>query len=161
MRLTSARHSPAVSYPLHSAHVLQMVWGLLVAGAAAVLVMWWGLGAGHGVQLWLRIGCSTALWLLCALTGWRFLAQMPQGTLQWDGNAWMWVQPAHVEALQGSAVVTADLQWLLVLRFAGAAGGTRRFVVQRDWAPYLWLDLRRAVYSLAYPTQDAVKNRPL
>lgn len=157
----SQRHSPAVSYPLHRARSLQVLWGLAVTCAAAVLVAWWFEGAGRGQDLWLRVGFSTVAWLLCAVAGWRALVQMPQGVLQWDGKRWIWIQPAQVEVLQGTPVVVADLQSLLVLHFACGPKGVRRFLLQRNWAPHLWLDLRRAVYSLAYPTHDAAKNQVL
>ena len=74
----SQRHSPAVSYPLHRARSLQVLWGLAVICAATALVAWWLEGAGGGLDLWLRVGFSTVAWLLCAVVGWRALVQMPQ-----------------------------------------------------------------------------------
>lgn len=154
------RHSPAVSYPLHRSRAMQGVWAIAMLGSAIVLVLWWWQGAGLGWSLGVRVGLSAALWLLCGAWAWQALNQCASGGLRWDGKCWYWVRRGQPLALPASPVVVCDVQWLLIIAFAGEKGKpVQRFVLQRDWAPHDWLDVRRAVYSLAHPASHAADSQ--
>ncbi len=157
----SLRHSPAVLYPLRPSRLLRILWAAVVASSALVLFLWSLLGAGFGHELWLRVGVSALLWLLCAVLGWQALQQLPQGALQWSGGGWLWEVNGQTRPLPGVPVVIFDLQWLLVLGFVGGHKRTQHFVLQRNWAPHAWMDLRRAVYSSVNPLQDISSSKPL
>ena len=150
------RHSRPVGYPLLRSR--QLGWwlqGMLVVSGCALLA--WGCwGAGHGAALWLRLGLAACLWLVCACCSRYVLRHQPEGTLHWSGTAWAWIgAETQVLPLQGEPLVVLDMQWLLVLTFVDAEQRAQRFVLQRDWAPQIWADLRRAVYSSAHSPQDA------
>ena len=156
------RHSPSVSYPLQCSGVLRIVWWLSVLGSACVLLLWWWLGAGYGVQqLWV-VSVSGLVWLVCSVLGWRALQSQRQGVLRYTGVVWEWVSAKGCLPLKAGPAVLFDVQSLLViaLEVDGVEDvSTRRFVLQREWAPDAWADLRRAVYSSNYPTHDAAENQ--
>lgn len=131
----------------------------MVAVSGCALLAWGYWGAGHGSALWLRLGLALGLWLVCAGCSGYALHRQPQGAVQWSGRAWTWMGlEGQTRPLQGVPLVVLDMQWLLVLTFVDAEQRTQRFVLQRDWAPQIWADLRRAVYSSAHSPQDAARQ---
>ena len=150
------RHSPAVHFPLRlSAQLRAGWWGMLLIGAA-VLLAWMYSGAGDAASYLWRWFMAVTVWILCAWCSHCALQRQPQGALHWSGATWSWINNVEqVHGLRGVPVVVLDMQWLLVLKFADARQQTQRFVLQRNWAPQAWGDMRRAVYSSAHLTQDA------
>lgn len=131
----------------------------MVAVSGSALLAWGCWGAGHGSALGLRLGLALGLWLVCLGCSRYALLRQPQGTLHWSGMAWTWMGlQGQTWPLQGVPLVVLDMQWLLVLTFVDAEQRTQRFVLQRDWAPPAWTDLRRAVYSSAHSPQDAARE---
>lgn len=157
----SQRHSPAVIYPLRHSEFLRILWAAVVICSALVLLFWSWQGAGFGHELWLRVGVSGLLWLLCAWLGWQVQQRFPQGALHWTGDCWQWEVNGQVRPLPGVPVVILDLQRLLVLSFVDEHKRTQHFVLQRNWAPHAWMDLRRAVYSSANPPPDISSSKAL
>lgn len=150
------RHSPPVQYPLLHSRFLHRLWCCGVLLSAGVLLAWVCMGAGYGQALWIRVGLASILWSLCASSAWYGLQRQPLGSLRWSSQAWTWEESNGLaQTLQGAPVVALDLQWLLVLSWKDGQGRRLRCVLQRDWAPQLWGDVRRAVYSSVHPTQDA------
>ena len=155
----SPSHSPAVSYPLQRSYVLWGVWWLWVLGCAVVLVLWWWQGAGRGLS-WLGVvSLSAPVWLGCSVWSWRALLAQPQGELRSFASGWEWVSGASSQSWPVAPVVILDTQSLLLIAFTAQGRHTQRFVLQRDWAPDAWADLRRAVYSSPYPTLDAIESK--
>jgi len=157
----SQRHSPAVIYPLRHSELLRILWAAVVTCSALVLLFWSWQGAGFGHELWLRVGVSALLWLLCAWLGWQVQQRFPQGALHWTGGCWQWEVNGQVRPLPGVPVVILDLQRLLVVGFVDEHKRTQHFVLQRNWAPHAWMDLRRAVYSSANPLPDISSSKAL
>lgn len=157
----SQRHSPAVIYPLRHSEFLRILWAAVVICSALVLLFWSWQGAGFGHELWLRVGVSGLLWLLCAWLGWQVQQRFPKGALHWTGDCWQWEVNGQVRPLPGVPVVILDLQRLLVLSFVDEHKRTQHFVLQRNWAPHAWMDLRRAVYSSANPPPDISSSKAL
>lgn len=152
------RHSPAVTYPLRRSRLVHGLWLLLMVSSAMVLLLWSWLGAGDGQAWWVRIGAAALVWLLCAGLGWTALQRQPLGALHWSGTAWAWQLNGQSQPLTGVPVVLWDVQWLLVLGFIDERQRMQRLVLQRNWAPHSWADLRRAVYSSAHPPQNAASS---
>lgn len=153
------RHSPAVRYPLQRSRLLRWLWAWLALCSGTVLLAWFFSGAGYGQARWLRFGGAVLLWLLCTAGGWYALQRSPMGRLHWSGRAWTLEGAGPPLALQGAPLVVLDMQWLLVLTFRDVQQQPQHLVLQRDWAPQAWADVRRAVYSSAHPPQDA-SSRP-
>ena len=149
------RHSPALQFPLQPSRFLHRLWWVWVFVSAGLLLAWGCLGAGFGLALGGRASLAAFLWVLCAGSAWYGLQRQPQGCLYWSGQAWTWEKQGFSQALDGAPVVVLDLQWLLVLHWRDHQGRALRFVLQRDWAPQAWGDMRRAVYSFVHPMQDA------
>lgn len=149
------RHSPAVHYPLRRLPELRWIWAA-VSLAIAVLVLLWAVhGAGVGIQQWLRIAVVAAISLLCGVYSWRSVCQQPQGMLHWDGRCWWLEAGERSMAFAGGAQVLLDLQSWLVVRWVDGQQRSYRMVVAKNSAPALWADLRRAVYSSAYPSPSS------
>lgn len=127
--------------------------------SAGVLLAWVWLGAGFGLALWIKAGVAVFLWLLCAVSAWCSLQRQPKGYLHWNGQAWTWQSQSFLRSLSGAPVVALDLQWLLLLHWRDDQGRSVRFVLQSDWGPQAWGDMRRAVYSSVHPVRDAT-NQP-
>lgn len=157
----SRLHSPAVLYPLRHSGLLRILWAVVVAGSALILLLWSWQGAGFGHELWLRVGVSVLLWLLCAVLGWQVQQRLPRGALHWSGGRWLWEANGQVRPLAGVPVVILDLQRLLVVSFVDRHKRTQHFVLQRNWAPHAWMDLRRAVYSSVNPPPDISSSKAL
>lgn len=154
------RHSPAVRYPLRHSEVLRWLWWVaVIAGAAAVLAWSWQ-GAGLGAERIARVAAAVLLWGSCAALGGWALRSQPQGVLYWDGQAWTWLCSGQAYVLQTVPTVVLDVQSLMVLRAVVQGRGVQHWVLQRAWAPHLWLDMRRAVYSLVHPTGAAHSEVP-
>lgn len=153
------RHSPAVRYPLRRSRVLGCCWAGLLLLSGAVLLAWGCWGAGEGSARWLRWGVALLLWWVCMALGWQALRRQPLGGLYWNGAAWAWERADQTLILQ-TPVVVLDQQWLLVLILRDAQQQPQRFVLQRDWAPSAWADVRRAVYSSAHPSHAAFQQTP-
>ena len=157
----SQRHSPAVLYPLRHSRQLRILWAAVVVGSGLLLLLWSWQGAGVGHELWLRVGAAALLWLLCAVLGWQAQHRLPQGALHWSGCGWLWEINGQARPLQGVPVVILDLQRLLIVGFVDGHKRTQHFVLQRNWAPHAWMDLRRAVYSSAHPPQNSSSSKAL
>lgn len=149
------RHSPALHYPLQPSRFLHRLWWGWLLLSGGVLLTWLGVGAGLGAAFGVRVGGTVVLWLLCAGSAWYGLQRQPSGYLHWSGQAWTWENNGKTRPLQGAPVVSLDLQVLLVLSWQDEQGRRWRCVLQRDWAPQAWGDVRRAVYSSVHPTRDA------
>lgn len=147
----SQRHSPAVRYTLQRSRVLRWTWLLAAAAGCVVLLAWAWLGAGYGYAWGWRVGIAAVLWVMCTGCGWQALQRQPAGSLHWNGHLWVWQSETHALELQGAPRIVLDVQGLLVLSFSSGP----RFVLERTWAPQVWAEVRRAVYSSAHPTQDA------
>jgi len=156
------RHSPAVSYPLQLSGWLKGVWSLWALGSALALLLWWWQGAGYGYrQVWV-ICVSALVYLIACAVSWHAVRRCPQGMLHSTGSGWEWkIGAGQSLSLKNSPLVILDMQSLLVIAFqvdANASTFTQRFVLQRNWAPDAWVDLRRAVYSSNDSTHDAAEN---
>lgn len=149
------RQSPPVRYPLQRSRLLGGVFIGLALSSAAVLLAWGALGAGEGVERGLRVGLALAVWLVCTGGAGCAWQQQPLGVLYWSGLVWVWEYHGQTRALQGPPVVVLDMQAVLVLTFRDVQQRPWRVVLQRDWAPPAWMDLRRAVYSSAHLPPDA------
>lgn len=146
------RHSPAVSYPLQRSPALYYLWlGAVVAGAL-VLAAWSLNGAGGEGRLWWSVAFSLGLWGVCSVCGWHALKVQPRGVLRWSGKAWSYGCAGQTHYFSGSPTVVLDVQTLIVVCFIESNQGKQRLVLQREWAPAAWPDLRRALYSPVHPT---------
>ena len=135
-----------------------MVWWVAVVLGAVVLLLWWWNGAGSGSERLALAVFSSVLWLLCAVVSWRALQAQVEGVISWDGVTWIWLCHGQTYRLLEGPQVVMDLQALMVLRCKAEGHGWQHWVVQRDWAPHAWIDLRRAVYSSVHPTGVARKE---
>ena len=147
----SARHSPAVHYPLLRPVLLWRIWKWAAVLTAAVLLMWLWVGAGEDWGL--PASVSAVSWALAVWAVRHSLLRWPQGHLHWDGKSWMLVRDESSSSVLASLQVIADMQQLLVLRLEPQQGRACHVLLEKKWAPERWLDLRRAVYSSAYLSQ--------
>ncbi len=147
----TARHSPAVHYPLQRPVLLWCIWKWVSVLSAALLLMWLWLGAGQGLLL--AALAAVVCWVLEVWAVHCSLLRLPQGHLHWDGKCWSLVQGGGSSAVLVSLRVIAEMQQLLVLRLECQQGRSCHVLLEKKWAPERWLDLRRAVYSSAYLSQ--------
>lgn len=148
------RHSAALRYPVQRSWWLRGLWWCLVLLGGGILIAWALAGSGDGVACWMRWGGGAGVWLLCASCAEYGVRCQPQGDLHWSGLGWVWESDGQSLPLLGAPVVVLDLQSLLVLRWPGVERHRLCCVLQRDWSPHAWGDVRRAVYSSVHPPQD-------
>lgn len=156
----TARHSPAVAYPLRRSPWMQWWWRGATALTALVLCCWVYAGAGWGWAQYGRAVLAIAVALICWGVAWRVHRRRPQGVLHFNGVHWSWEAGLNLVAYQGRAQVLLELQTLLVVRLERAQQGHHYWVLERESSPSQWLDLRRAVYSSAYPLQSPPMHEP-
>ena len=140
-------HAPSVSYPVGRpvfvARLLVAVW--LMGSVVTVFT------ASLDAPAWRHLLSAVAL-AVPALLGWRFWRRMPEGTLQWDGQAW------HGPAAPDQPVslhVQRDGQRYLLIRLAplsGEADAAGQAAVSWLWLdgrmePSRWQDVRRAAFA--------------
>ena len=133
--------APSVTYPVGRSPVAGALLLAVWLAAAAVIACWWQTGA----PAW-RLGAAVLLWLASGLwAGWRWW-RSPRGAVAWDGESWNWAggEPAGGGMLE----VSLDLQWAMLVRWAGQRA-SRWFWLERASRAERWDDLRRAVYSRA------------
>ncbi|MBQ0130778.1 MAG: hypothetical protein KBT18_00990 [Comamonas sp.] len=150
------RTSPAVCFPLQGAGVVKYAVYVLLAGSAAVLLVWWysGAGNGNGQGWWLRWLVGMVLWLVGAALSLKALKHIPCGYLQWTGVHWWCDAVAFQAHLPGAPQVLCDCGWALALRWRTQQGQVIYCWLQRDWAPAAWPHVRRAVYLPLDPVRD-------
>jgi hypothetical protein len=153
-----SRTSPAVRYPVLVSGVLRALWwGITCTGLVATLA-WAGYGAGSGSAQLLRGALALLVWAALSAWAWHAWRRMPVGQLSWDGMHWSLETDGPTHRLHMAPTVVMDIQSVLVLVFRGTQGSTLQVVLQKNWQPGRWGDLRRAVYSSAHPPQDAMSS---
>lgn len=156
----TVRQSPTVHYPLCRVRWLPWAWWCVLGASGLLLGMWGCYGAGVGEQLWRLLSVAAAFLLVCSWSGRLVAMQQPQGWLHWNGRCWAWEQPQQMVVFEGAAHVLLDVQWLLIVCWSDAQQRKHRFVLEKKWEPFMWMDLRRAVYSSASLSQSqAVAER--
>ncbi len=153
------RSAPTVAYPVGRCVLFGHLLLLLGAMGGAALAGWawlasgpvlvWGLAGGAGLL---------ALWASMARRAWL---RAPQGLLQWDSLApasgttphaggWRWLpMGGGEEALPPGVEVVADFQRWMLLRWQQPRQAAHWAWVERQRAPALWRDLRRALMASA------------
>jgi hypothetical protein len=153
--------APSVAYPtgrsvwLSPVLVVMLLLGLLTAG----LYSYQTRHALHGLR-WQEALIATS-WMLAMVCIWQFLHQLKRGCLAWDGLFWHWTASApvghpdvHPDVPSGQAggiKVRFDGQVCLLIQFQPdlVVSRTQWLWLERTFAPELWHDVRRAVYSRA------------
>ena len=137
--------------------MLQKIWLLLVVLTAVPLLLWAMQGAGVGVERVVRISGVLFIAVPCMWCGWLAASRHPVGMLQWDGVAWHVDGGVQNFACSGQVYVLLDLQRWMVVCCTDEQQARHRLLLQKNSAPALWMDLRRAVYSSAELPQSTTQ----
>ena len=141
---------PAVQYALTPPRALLSVvialWLL-----SAVLLAVWSMRAG---SVEVSIQCiGWGLWGAAGFLCWQGRQRAMAGWLRWDGGAWWW-RPSLPDAFAtpdwqtvAHLQVEWDCQFAFLVRWSSPQAGAQYGWVECRTAPWLWSDLRRAVYS--------------
>lgn len=123
--------------------------GLVVAASALVLTVhgaWW-LAAVEATALQGAASVFALLAVLHALHRWH---AADEGRLVWDGQVWSWTDRSSVSQ-PGTAQVTVDLQFTVLVRMDLAKGGRRWVWLCGADDPSQWLPMRRALFAAGQP----------
>ena len=124
--------APSVTYPVGRSRFAGLLALLLWLAGCAATLLWWIQVQDGG---WRRIVLLSVVAAAGACGAWAW-RRSPVGHLAWDGD--MWTLTTADGSGSGSIHVRVDLQfWLLLEWWPGGPSA------------WLWLELRRALYSPA------------
>ncbi|MBA4267245.1 MAG: hypothetical protein C0453_19380 [Comamonadaceae bacterium] len=149
------RSAPSVVYPVGRCVFHGLLLLVLSALGLAVLIGWaWDMSDRHfGKAIWLGLG----LWAMWSVWAFKVWWRTPVGALHWDSlaspydetlrvGAWLWHTGKMDDALALQAIESVlDCQSRILLRLKQPAHSPTWIWVERDRAPALWSDLRRAL----------------
>ena len=140
----NTHNAPQVVYPLGRSVFLGAALIVIGLTSAAVVGFWIASAPVAGWRLWLTLAVFLASFIAAA-RGWR---AAPVGYLNWDGQLWRWQSRSYLTGESNVQLqVALDFQAALWLRLENSDGAVLWVWAERSALPYLWMDLRRAVYS--------------
>lgn len=149
----SARHAPAVRYPLTASRDVVLALGMVSAAGLGCVLAWL---AQQPTSL-ARTGVGMALWFACSALvyrAWRGHRAAAGGTLAWDGGQWWRVAPVDGEVAVAVPEICMDLQSRLLVTVRGQRGGTEWLWLSRRAEPGRWIALRRALVATVATRAD-------
>jgi len=143
--------APAVSYPVGRSSFYGAVLAGLHGLGACVLIAW--VMAADTPRLGHVLGGLLCLSSL-AVAGWSW-RHVPNGTLTWDGQHWIWTQDDLSRPV--TPRVTLDLQHLMLMQLCSSDAPPLWVWLERSAAPARWRACRRCVFAPqpAQPGADA------
>ena len=141
---------PPARHPYGGSAALGVAAALLSGLGLVAIGLWIARGIGEAAAQPLRAGGGVLLWLACSALALHWLRSLPEGVLQWDGEAWLLERSAVSERfvpLREAPEVALDLQGALLLRVRPVSGPAQWLWLQARSAPAQWAALRRALYA--------------
>lgn len=156
-------HAPAVRCPYGPSTTVGWVLAAVAFSALACIAAWLAWGVAMRETAVLKAAVGLALWCLCSVAAWRLWHGMPTGHLAWDGSQWELEShdPVRRQLLDAPPQVHLDLQAWLLLHVRPIQGRPVWLWLEQRHSPWLWIALRRALYSRARAGGHGMADAPV